>query len=928
MRKRGIYTVGGTVQAAGGRYITRAVDDELIQNCQNGDFSFVLTARQMGKSSLMVRTAQRLAHEGIRSAIVDLSQIGVQITEDAWYLGILTRIEDSLDLNTNVYDWWDKHSQLGHGHRFSFFFEKIVLSEVTGQLVVFMDEVDSTLSLPFTDDFFAAIRYIYNSRANTTVFQRLSFVLVGVATPSDLISDPVRTPFNIGKQVDIDYFTASEALPLAEGFQAEQNESRKIFDWILRWTNGHPFLTQRLSAEVANADPLPMTKAKLDQVVSKIFFGDQSEHDSNLHFVHDMLTRRAEDPTEVLAIYQRIIKGKNVQDDRQSSAVTHLKLSGIVAQRSGHLRIRNRIYEHVFDGEWLARQWPEHWLKRVPPAVIGLVAASFITVILLGALFLQLQQVNQAEETAAIQTQLSDSLQIQFDITASLNQRLTSQNQTLDSLGLEAEDTNEQLRRLVASTDSLREIEAKSNILLLEQFVIAESLGVQAQTANIDLRYQVRVSDSLANVVQTQLDESAVARLETLTLALANTARRQERLGNAMLGAFLARQAYHFSLKAGGKFIDPIYDALTSTLNAVTTDNEHLVGGPTVIGPLSSGIRSISSSPDVGFLVAGLENGQIAILTKMDDVIQESGSIEAHKGAVRSIALIPSTGQFVSSGDDGRVLIWTKDNTGGYTSDQLIRYRGLALALAISADDQLLATGSSDGELNLWDVQSIRQFYTRTLPSAASIRAIAFRREDNALAFGADDGMIRMMDRYGSPVATWNAGQGRLRSIKFHPNDKSLASSGDETYVRRWMVSDDGVALAIGDLLRGHEGPISSISFDASGTRLASASYDHSIQVWDLTAPSTSSIILQNHNSWVESLIVTNNGKQIVSGGADRTLQIWNLDLDDLANRVCSANPGADLSQADWDQYVGSDFPYTVNYQPCSANMQFSGNNP
>ena len=65
-------------------------------------------------------------------------------------------------------------------------------------MVIFIDEIDSTLSLPFTDDFYAAIRYVYNARARAPEFQRLSFVLIGVATPSDLISDPKRTPFNIG----------------------------------------------------------------------------------------------------------------------------------------------------------------------------------------------------------------------------------------------------------------------------------------------------------------------------------------------------------------------------------------------------------------------------------------------------------------------------------------------------------------------------------------------------------------------------------------------------------------------------------------------------------------------------------------------------------------------------------------------------------
>ncbi len=51
---RMVFTVGGTVQAGGGRYLRRKVDDEFLQLCRNGEFAFVLTARQMGKSSLMV----------------------------------------------------------------------------------------------------------------------------------------------------------------------------------------------------------------------------------------------------------------------------------------------------------------------------------------------------------------------------------------------------------------------------------------------------------------------------------------------------------------------------------------------------------------------------------------------------------------------------------------------------------------------------------------------------------------------------------------------------------------------------------------------------------------------------------------------------------------------------------------------------------
>jgi hypothetical protein len=58
------YTLGGTVQAVEGIYLTRPADDELLALCREGVFAYILTAQQMGKSSLMINTVKRLADEG------------------------------------------------------------------------------------------------------------------------------------------------------------------------------------------------------------------------------------------------------------------------------------------------------------------------------------------------------------------------------------------------------------------------------------------------------------------------------------------------------------------------------------------------------------------------------------------------------------------------------------------------------------------------------------------------------------------------------------------------------------------------------------------------------------------------------------------------------------------------------------------------
>ena len=83
------FVAGGTVQAGGGVYLDRRADRELLEHCLAGDFTYILTSRQMGKSSLMIRTAERLAAEGARPVIIDLTEFGAQTTAEQWYKGFL-----------------------------------------------------------------------------------------------------------------------------------------------------------------------------------------------------------------------------------------------------------------------------------------------------------------------------------------------------------------------------------------------------------------------------------------------------------------------------------------------------------------------------------------------------------------------------------------------------------------------------------------------------------------------------------------------------------------------------------------------------------------------------------------------------------------------------------------------------------------------
>src|SRR5262245_57792121 len=110
------YVVGGTVNPDSPSYVVRLADHELFDRVMAGDFCYVLTSRQMGKSSLMARTARRLSEAGLYTAIVDLTQIGTEKEKqsaDQWYFGIAHRILRELQIpGMELSQWWQSRQNL------------------------------------------------------------------------------------------------------------------------------------------------------------------------------------------------------------------------------------------------------------------------------------------------------------------------------------------------------------------------------------------------------------------------------------------------------------------------------------------------------------------------------------------------------------------------------------------------------------------------------------------------------------------------------------------------------------------------------------------------------------------------------------------------------------------------------------------------
>ncbi|MEM8603620.1 MAG: AAA-like domain-containing protein [Cyanobacteria bacterium P01_H01_bin.121] len=871
------YQIGGSLDYDSPTYVERQADLDLYTALLAGEFCYILNSRQMGKSSLMVRSWHQLQAAGHRCAVVDVTNIGSDhVTPEQWYRGLMGTLALQLELlkGQELRTWWQDRSDLSLTQILSQFIELVLAHCSDQQIFIFVDEVDSLLNLPFSvDDFFALIRYCYNRRAIEPDYRRLTFAIFGVAAPADLIADKQRTPFNVGRAIVLQGFTEIEARPLARGLNIQSANPDTILQAVLSWTNGQPFLTQKLcqllmtSGQQSVNEPLNippgLEKFWVDSIVRSqiIEHWEAQDEPEHLRTIRDRLLYDEQRTGRLLGLYQRYLEGHPIATDDSRDQID-LLLSGLMIQQDAQLRSKNRIYTAVFNLDWVKQQlaalrpyseafgaWATSQQMDKSRLLRGQAledAQNWARGKSLSDLDYRFLSVSQAQEQAEIQK----SLDLEKAQTARRTTRLqrillvitTSALAIVSLLGITA---FQQYRLVIASEQSARLNEIRALISSADgQFAAHQELDALVAAIKATRRLQTLATP------QPELEGEADRALRQIIYWM------NER--NRLSGHETSILAVDYSAD-GNVIITTSSDGVAMLWSRDGQLLHRFEAAGDSYGAALHSQRSLLATANL--------DGSLKLWDLTDKTLVNT--IQAHTGPVWDVTFgIQEDGRdfLVSGGADQMVKVWDLE---GNLLNTLPGHQSGVLRVAVNAAQQLILSTGLDNVAKVWTFEG--QLLS-VLPAAAdggSLWSGAVNPAGDVVAIGGDDRMVQLWQPDGTQMATLVGHTKRVGGIDFSPDGSAIASAGlDRTIWLRGLDGSPWRVLQTASDMRG-------IRFPGNDTQtMVTIDTGSTAQLRQWQSPLLETIFLDDDVWDVE---VSPDGERLISGDSP-IVHVWERD--------------------------------------------------
>jgi hypothetical protein len=230
---------GGTIRLDDAFYVRRDADNHIDRIAPgNGRTLVIKAARQMGKSSLLIRYLAACKKAEKQFAFIDF-----QSFSEAELVNLPALLKRIAQILTRAFRVNEPVPDFPNQLDFTYFVEDKILRAIGAPIAIAMDEVDRLLGRPYQADFFSMLRYWHNERAQPmSVWENMDLAMVIATEPYLLIATADRSPFNVTPAIQLRPFEQKQLREInyAYGGPLTDNEQDQLYELL----SGHPYLTR------------------------------------------------------------------------------------------------------------------------------------------------------------------------------------------------------------------------------------------------------------------------------------------------------------------------------------------------------------------------------------------------------------------------------------------------------------------------------------------------------------------------------------------------------------------------------------------------------------------------------------------------------------------------------------------------------------